>query len=391
MEQRRSATFTLIRNVQVFAPQELGLRDVLVVGEQVVRVAPDLGAFASLPEVKTIEGGGRYLTPGFIDAHVHISGGGGGAGFGSRGPEINFSEAMLAGITTVLGCVGIDQEGRDLQSLLAKTRSLEFRGMTARMLTGGFDWRVTVTGSIIKDLFVIDHVVGAKVAISDRRSFHPTQDQLNQLIAETMHGGLLSGKAGIVQVHVGDLASGITPLMKAVKDTGVPIKHVLPTHLNRNEFLMEQAAEWINMGGVVDLTPAVTPAEFKRAMFSAKAIKKLLSAGCPIEQITLSSDANGISTIHGFDKVERFPLNLLHKEFKELVLGEGLKVSDALKCITSNVARVLKMERKGVVMEGADADLVLLDPGSLELELVMARGEVVVQNGKILKMQKLDV
>jgi beta-aspartyl-dipeptidase (metallo-type) len=298
---------------------------------------------------------------------------------------------MLAGTTTVIGCVGVDQEGRDLQSLLAKTRSLEFRGMTARMFTGGFDWRNTLTGSIIKDLFIVDNVLGAKVAISDRRSFHPTQDELNRLIAEAMHGGLLTGKAGVVQVHVGDLANGITPLINAVKETGVPIKHVLPTHFNRNELLMEQALEWVRMGGVVDVTPSIGPPEFNRAMRSVEAVTNLLSARIPIDQITVSTDANGVSTIHGFDKVERVPIDLLHKEFKELVLGKGLTITNALKPVTSNVARVLKMERKGIITEGADADLLLLDPKTLKLELVMARGKVVIQDGKMTRMQKLDV
>jgi beta-aspartyl-dipeptidase (metallo-type) len=372
---------TLIRNVLVFTPKEIGSNDVLVMGEQIARIAPDLEVFANLPDIRIIDGKEHYLTPGFIDQHVHILGGGGAAGFGSRGPELNFSEAMLAGTTTVVGCVGVDQIGRDLKSLLAKTRSLEVRGMTAFMFTGGFDWRVTMTGSVENDLFFIDKVIGAKVAISEHRSPQPSQDQLNQLISETMVGGLLSGKAGALQVHMGTLPRGIAPLVKAIKDTGVPIKHVLPTHMHRKH-LLEQISEWIDLGGVVDLTAPSAPANM---------LKKLLSSGIPLDKITLSTDGNGVPTRGGFDKIERVPLNLLHKRFKELVLDEGIAVSDALKFSTANVARVLCMERKGVVEEGADADLLLLDPQSLEIEVVMARGEVMVQNGKLLKMQKLDV
>ena len=372
---------TLIRNVRVFAPQDIGSNDVLVMGERIARIAPDLGTFASLPSISIVEGKGRYLTPGFIDQHVHILGGGGAAGFGSRGPELNFSEAMIAGTTTVVGCVGVDQIGRDLKSLLAKTRSLDFRGMTAMMFTGGFDWRVSMTGSVENDLFLIDKVIGTKIAVSEHRAPRPSQDQLNQLISETMVGGLLSGKAGVVQVHMGTLPEGITPLVKAVKETGVPIKHVLPTHMHRKH-LLGQIPEWVGMGGVVDLTAPSTPASM---------LKGLLSSGIPVDHITLSTDGNGVPTRGGFDKIERVPLNLLHKRFKDLVLVEEVAVSDALKIITSNVSRVLCMSRKGTVAEGCDADLLLMDSKSLELEMVMARGKIMVQNGNMLKMQKLDV
>lgn len=382
---------TLIKQAHIFAPEDLGARDVVILGEHIVAIGEDLTKWADLEGTRIIEGNGGYLIPGFVDAHVHILGGGGAAGFGSRGPEMTFSEAVLAGTTTVLGCVGADQVGRDLWTLLAKTKSLEFRGMTAKMLTGGFDWRITFTDSIIKDMFAIDNVIGAKVAISDRRSFHPTQDELNRLVADTMHGSLLSGKAGVLQVHVGDLESGITPLIKAVKETGVPIKHIWPTHFNRNELLMEQALDWTRMGGTVDLTPSIAPPNFKRGTFSTKALKKFLAERVPINQITVSTDGGGVSTIHGFDKVERFPLDLLYKEFMELVRAEGLTVTDALKVTSTNVARMMKLERKGVVAEGADADLVLLNPKTLKIELVIVRGKVAVRDGKIILTQKLDV
>ena len=382
---------TIIRKARVFAPEDKGIRDVVIVGERIVAIGEDLSKWVELEQTQVIEGSGCYLTPGFIDAHVHILGGGGAAGFGSRGPEMTFSEAVLAGTTTVLGCVGVDQVGRDLWSLYAKTKSLEFRGMTAKMLTGGFDWRITMTGSIIKDLFAVDNVVGAKVAISDRRSFHPTQEQVNSVVADTMHGSLLSGKAGVLQVHVGDLESGITPLVRAIKDTGVPIKHVWPTHFNRNEMLMKQALEWVELGGTVDLTPSIAPPEFKRGTLSTKALKQYLAAGVPVDQITVSTDGGGVSTIHGFDKVERFPLNLLHKEFRELVLKEELTVTDALKVTSTNVARMMKLEKKGIIAEGADADLLLLNPATLEVEQVVVRGKLAVQGGKIILTQKLDV
>ncbi|MBU4604931.1 MAG: beta-aspartyl-peptidase, partial [Proteobacteria bacterium] len=135
---------TIIRNVHVYSPEDLGVQDVLIVGKQIHAVGGDFDLWAKLPETTEIDGTGKLLVPGFVDSHVHILGGGGAAGFGSRGPETSFSETVLAGTTTVVGVVGVDQEGRDLKTLYAKTKSLEFRGITAKMFTCGFDTEVTI-------------------------------------------------------------------------------------------------------------------------------------------------------------------------------------------------------------------------------------------------------
>ena len=381
----------LIRHANVYAPERMGIQDVLIVAGKIWRIGKDLSEWSDYSGIKTIEGNERHLVPGFIDQHVHILGGGGAAGFGSRGPELSFTETVLAGITTVVGCVGADQVGRDLHSLLAKTRSLEFRGITAKMLSGGFDHRVTLTGNVKTDLYLIDNVIGSKAAVSDRRSVQPSHDELKRLMAESMIGGLLSDKAGIVQIHMGDAATGLTPLMTAQKESEVPIKYIVPTHINRNELLMEQAIEWTRMGGVVDLTPGIAPPDFKRAVKSSKGVMTLLAAGVPVEQITLSTDANGVHTIHGFENISRNPLTLLYNEFCDLVLKEGLSIVDSLKCVSTNVARVLRMPEKGRIVENADADLLMLEPDSLKIDMVIARGKILAENGKMTNPQKLDV
>jgi len=46
----------------------------------------------------------KIVCPGLIDQHIHITGGGGEEGPGSRIPEIMLSECLTAGITTAVGC-----------------------------------------------------------------------------------------------------------------------------------------------------------------------------------------------------------------------------------------------------------------------------------------------
>ena len=74
----------LIKGAHVYAPEDLGICDVLTVGKQVVAVGKDLTA--TLPELETIDAKGLILTPGFIDQHIHVTGGGGEGGQGRRHP-----------------------------------------------------------------------------------------------------------------------------------------------------------------------------------------------------------------------------------------------------------------------------------------------------------------
>ncbi|MBU1154645.1 MAG: beta-aspartyl-peptidase [Proteobacteria bacterium] len=382
---------TIIRNVHVYSPEDLGVQDVLIVGKQIHAVGGDFDLWAKLPETTEIDGTGKLLVPGFVDSHVHILGGGGAAGFGSRGPETSFSETVLAGTTTVVGVVGVDQEGRDLKTLYAKTKSLEFRGITAKMFTCGFDTEVTITGSIKSDIYLLDNVIGAKCCVSDRRGAQTTYEDLKKAMATAALGGLLSRKAGVLHIHMGDAPAGLMPVIEAQQETAVMIKNIVPTHINRNELLMEQGLTWTKNGGVVDFTPCIYPPDFKRATKTAQAVSEYLKAGVPIEQITISTDANGVHTIHGFERMARNPMDLMYKEFLDMIKGEGISMTDCLKCVSTNVARVLRLEEKGKVAPGMDADLMLLDPESLEIKMVIALGVKLVENGRLVSPPPLDV
>ena len=79
------------------------------------------------------------IVPGFIDQHVHVTGGGGGGGFATRGPEAMLTDLTRWGITTVVGITGTDGTTRTPVALLAKVRALEIEGLTAYMWTGAYD------------------------------------------------------------------------------------------------------------------------------------------------------------------------------------------------------------------------------------------------------------
>ena len=75
----------------------------------------------------------------------------------------------------------------------------------------------------------------------------------------------------------------------------------------------------------------------------------------------------------------------LYKEFKDMVQEKYFCIEDALSFIKSNVEKALELyPKKGAVEEGSDADLLLVN-SDLELDTVIARGKVLMENGVIKK------
>ena len=94
----------LIKNANVYAPDYLGKKDVLVCGERIEYIADTI----DIPNIpcKVIDAAGKRLIPGLIDQHVHITGGGGEGSFHTRAPEMQMSEMVSNGLTTVVGLLG---------------------------------------------------------------------------------------------------------------------------------------------------------------------------------------------------------------------------------------------------------------------------------------------
>lgn len=161
---------TLFQQGHVYAPEDLGRQDILVSGSKIVAIAPSISP-EDFPGCECINLDGAIVCPGFIDQHVHLIGGGGEAGPHTRTPEVRLSRLVEAGVTSVVGLLGTDGITRHPESLLAKTRALEFEGISAWMLTGAYSLpSPTITGSIERDVALIDKIIGVKCAISDHRS-----------------------------------------------------------------------------------------------------------------------------------------------------------------------------------------------------------------------------
>ena len=183
----------LIKNADVYAPEHIGIRDILVVGEKICRIAEHIDGYDDLPEAEIYDASGMKALPGYIDMHVHITGGGGEQGPSSRVPESQLSVFTTNGITTVVGLLGTDGITRSVENLVAKARALTEEGITAYALTSSYGYPpTTITESVEKDIMMIPPIIGVKVAVSDHRSSNPTGEELIRLATQARRGGLLS-------------------------------------------------------------------------------------------------------------------------------------------------------------------------------------------------------
>ena len=380
---------TLIRDGEVFAPEPLGRKDVLLAGGVIAAVAEPGRIRVEGLEADVVDAAGKRVLPGLIDPHVHILGGGGEGGPATRAPEIRVENIVSNGVTTVIGCLGTDGVTRHMTSLLAKARALEVEGVSTYVFSGSYEVPVrTLTGSVRSDLILIDKVIGAgEIAVSDHRSAQPAFDEIARLAAECRVGGMLGGKAGVLHLHVGDGKRRLEFLFRLIRETEIPASQVIPTHMTRNPQLFEQGLEWVAAGGSIDVTVGPDPVPPDPEVRFEDAIAGFKGMGLPFIRMLVSSDSNGSMPV--FDEAGRLVrLTIatekdLFRKFTDILRRELLPVETAVRVFSTNAADFYKLGKKGHIEAGRDADIVVLDK-DLALSDVFARGQRMIAGGRLL-------
>ncbi|ABE58471.1 beta-aspartyl-peptidase [Chromohalobacter israelensis] len=361
---RQAAPMTLLRVAEVFAPERLAATDILMAGGRIVALGQGLAVPQGWP-VQVVDARHLIAVPAFIDQHVHVTGGGGEGGCGTRCPPITTRDIVAMGIGTVVGVLGTDSISRSPADLLAAVRGLAADGLAAYMYTGAY--RVpapTLTGDIQRDLAWIPEVIGVgEIAISDHRSSQPRQDELERLVSDARVGAMLAGKRGICHFHLGDGKRGLEPLRRLLTETEIPADQVIPTHVNRRAELLEEAAEYaLAFDASVDVTAFEDAGD---GLSAFDAVSRLLARGVSPARITLSSDCNG--SLPEFDAdgayvgMQVARNTTLIADWRRLVHARVLPLESALGLLAGNVARVLGLADKGRLAVGSDADITLLD------------------------------
>ena len=380
--------FVLIKNADVFAPEPLGISSILISHDKIAWLGKDFPAEKTLPDLVIIDAAGKIMIPGIVDGHVHVTGGGGEGGFATRTPELALSDMIKGGVTTVIGLLGTDDVTRSAGALIAKTNAIRAEGMSAWAMTGSYQLPVkSLCGGVRDDIALIEPFIGVgEVALSDHRSSQPTFEEFMRLAAAARVGGMLSGKAGVVNVHLGDAPSGLDYLFRAAK-TEIPPSQFIPTHMNRNPELFKEACRYGAMGGYVDLTTSTTPQFLDEGEVECgRALSELLAAGVPARRISFSSDGQG--SMPFFDEAGDFAgltigrVTSIFETFRSTVKNYDILFEDAVRVVSTTAADHCKLSGKGHIKEGCDADLILMDAGSLELDTLFARGRKMMSGGR---------
>jgi beta-aspartyl-dipeptidase (metallo-type) len=358
----------IIKKAEVFQPGYLGKKDILIAGGKIIAIENEIDIkWPKSFDVIVIDGSGKKVIPGLIDAHVHIAGAGGEGGPATRTPEMELSQMLDGGITTVVGCLGTDGFTRSLEAVLMKVKSLKAQGVSAYMYTGSYQIPTpTLLGDVGRDIALIEEVIGiGEIALSDHRSSCPTTSELIRLVEHARVGGMLGGKAGIANIHLGDAKDPFKPIFDAVSNSELKLTQFFPTHCNRSY-----------------------PYDPENEIKPSRAIVELMTSGVPLEHITMTSDGNG--SLPNFDKEGKLvsmdmglPESIM-SEMIDTVLKEKLPLEKALKVVTSNVADILKLKNKGCLEAGKDADLAVLDR-EYKISDLIACGQLITHNYKRLK------
>lgn len=179
-------------------------------------------------------------------------------------------------------------------------------------------------------------------------------------------------------------------MLEMVEKTGFNPQQILPTHINRFEpDVIGQGIEYVKQGGVIDFSALMREEEGTLTGLKVEyAVKRILDAGCSLDNITISSDGNVPMPIRNEDgkQIGMYiaSLDFIRREIRDIVNNGITSFSDTLKMVTTNPARILKInDRKGVLKKGYDAGLVIAESvETLKIEKVYAKGKLLVKNGK---------
>jgi beta-aspartyl-dipeptidase (metallo-type) len=353
----------LVENAELFAPEPLGRRSIVIAAGRIEAIGVDGAALArSGVEVETIDAAGCIAIPGLVDPHAHLIGGSGEKGFASQTPEISASELLRAGITTVVGTLGADTTTRTMPALLAKVKGLRGEGLSAFVWTGGYDAR-TLLETMRDDIVLIDEIIGAgELAIADVRGQQYSAAELARFAADCYVAGTITGKAGLLHLHVGDSDERLRIVRDVLEESNVKPGALYPTHVERSERLMREAIDLTKRGMPIDID-----------VYDEDLVRWLRfyrdHEGDP-KLITASSDA---------------AINSPHTLFEQLMVCVREKVApfeEVITIATSNTARILKTDG-GELARGRIGHVLLVDAATYELRTVICAGRVVMRDGAL--------
>jgi imidazolonepropionase-like amidohydrolase len=368
-----AANAILFRGARVFDGARVTEKtDVLIRDGRIEAVGPKLKAPA---DAEIIDGRGKTLLPGLIDAHTHA--------YGDA-----LREALMFGVTTELDQFSNAQMARTLREEQAagkaSGRADLFSAGTLVTAAGGHGTEYGFTIPTIESPDDAQAFVDARIAegsdwiklVYDDGSVYglkwPT------LSLETMRAVIAAAhkRDKLAVVHIGSAAAardaidaGADGLVHLFNDTSVSsefastvkTKHafIVPTLLVQHSLLGTSGADALladkNLAPYLSETAQLSLAQAFQNLRGGKdlavaknTVRQLKAAGVPI---LAGTDAPNPGTAHGV---------ALHREL-ELLVDAGLMPVEALVAATAAPAKAFRIDDRGRIAKGLRADLVLIN------------------------------
>ena len=264
------------------------------------------------------------------------------------------------------------------------TNALAVEGLSTWMYTSNYHFPpTTLSGSVADDMLLVPELLGVKIALGDHRSSFPTLQDVLHLLADIRLGGMISGKKGLLHIHLGDIP-GPFEMFAEMAAMGFPAyRHVLPTHCSRKDTVFAASVEFVKAGGRADYTTGggcylPRPAD---------AVAAAIDMGADASHLTFSTDGQG-SMPRFNDKGEMIGLGVGGCEgnleaVKDLINVHKMAPEQALTFITTNVAEGLGITGYGRVQTGFKANLNILDD-AFDVATCVSRGRVMMLDKEVL-------
>ena len=335
---------------------------------------------------EVFDAAGRYLSPGFIDVHIH----------GCLGNDtMDDNESSLRNISKSIAATGVT-------AILPTTMTMDFpmieRSINRIRTLMDDAPGASILGCHLEGPFISEEYKGAQDGKYIRRPDFKTIEGLSDVIrivtiapeeegAEEFIESCVS--QGIV-VAIGHTKASYEQAMKAIQKGASHITHIFNamTPLNHREpgvvgAAMDSSVVCELIADNVHVNPAV-----QRILLKVKGVEGIILVTDAMKACLLEDGEYelGGQRVVVKNEVARLPAgNLagsvltLDKALRNFTANTGIGLIDAIKTVTENPARVLKVnDRKGSIDIGKDADFALFDD-SFNIYATFVKGKKVYE------------
>lgn len=368
----------LFKNVHIVLEQEIKRGEVLVDNGKIQEIGKSVSA---PPDTETIDGGGLYLAPGFIDLHVH--GGGGYSAMGGKDAVIKMCEAHARyGTTSILPTT--------LAAPIAQLKTAIDGIREAQQATD----RVHILGVHLEGPFLSPQMCGAQ---SPENILVPNEWDYEDLLsywdgikivgaAPETAGGMALGRAIVRHGAVASIAHSMADYdvaEEAFQNGYSDVTHLYNACTSCRKVGVFRHAGTVEAALVSDTVTVQVIADLRhqpvgvlKLIYKCKGADHMYVITDGLEYAALDmqegevfTQENGMSVVFADGVMQLADRSCLagsvatcDQLVRNLYRSVGLPLCDCVKMASTTPARVIGLgDRKGKIEAGFDADLILFD------------------------------